>query len=76
MGPCWQYTATAYGEGSDGGVWETLEVGEMWKNVKGTQEAAAVKTLIVFKAQFLLSVCHSFALLHGWFKDQQQQKQE
>lgn len=45
------------------------------KKVK-TQEAAAVKTLIVFKAQFLLSVCHSFALLHGWFKDQQQQKQE
>lgn len=48
---------------------------KMKKKVK-TQEAAAVKTLIVFKTQFLLCVCYSFALLHGWFKDQQQQKQE
>lgn len=74
MGPCTEPQHTGKGVMVVFGrrwKWEKCEK----KKVK-TQEAAAVKTLIVFKAQFLLSVCHSFALLHGWFKDQQQQKQE
>lgn len=68
MGPCTEPQHTGKGV--------MVVFGRNVKKKVKTQEAAAVKTLIVFKAQFLLSVCHSFALLHGWFKDQQQQKQE